>query len=322
MNILITSAGRRVSLIKSFKKELTKRFPGGKVFVTDMNPAFAPASYTADDYFGVDRATHPNYVKQLLTLCETNEVKLLIPTIDTELPVLSKNRSLFAQHGVQLVISNEAHIQCFANKRQTHTFFAQRNIGHPKEYSKHHFEFPVFVKPFDGSRSINTHIVHKKEQLMPYFFRDTNLMFLEYLDHTLFDEYTCDLYYTRHGKLVCAVPRKRMEVREGEVSKSKTEKNKLVTFLKEYLHDIEGLRGCITIQLFVHKETGDIKGIEVNPRFGGGFPLSYLSGANYPGWLIEEYLCDLPIHERFDIWEDQLIMLRYDDEILVRNPKS
>ncbi|WP_340063243.1 ATP-grasp domain-containing protein [Ascidiimonas aurantiaca] len=322
MNILITSAGRRVSLIKSFKKELKKRFPDGKVFITDMNPEFAPASYKADGYFGVHRATHPDYVKQLLVLCKTNAVKLLIPTIDTELPVLSKNRSLFAKQGVQIVISNESRIQCFANKRETHSFFAQRNISHPREYSKEHFKLPVFVKPFDGSRSINTHIVHKKEQIMPYFFRDTNLMFLEYLDHTLFDEYTCDLYYTRHGKLICAVPRKRMEVREGEVSKSKTEKNKLVAFLKEHMLQIDGLRGCITIQLFMNKKTGDVKGIEINPRFGGGFPLSYLSGANYPGWLIDEYLCNATLPERFDIWEDQLMMLRYDDEILVRNPKN
>ena len=73
----------------------------------------------------------------------------------------------------------------------------------------------------------------------------------------------------------------------------------------------------MTSQFFKHKNNNSIYGIEINPRFGGGFPLSYLAGANFPKWIIQEYLFDLEIEESFDVWENNLLMIRYDDEILV-----
>jgi carbamoyl-phosphate synthase large subunit len=130
------------------------------------------------------------------------------------------------------------------------------------------------------------------------------------------DKYSLDLYYDRNSELKCVVPRKRIEVRGGEVNKGLTEKNLLVTYVKDKLAHISGARGCLTLQLFLNKENQDIHGIEINPRFGGGYPLSYLSGANFPKWLIQEYLFDQPI-EYFEEWESNLLMLRYDDEVLV-----
>ena len=83
-----------------------------------------------------------------------------------------------------------------------------------------------------------------------------------------------------------------------------------------------GARGCLTAQFFKHKENDAVYGIEINPRFGGGFPLTYLAGANYPKWIIKEYFFNEPIPNSFDVWENNLLMLRYDDEILVHNFES
>jgi carbamoyl-phosphate synthase large subunit len=77
-----------------------------------------------------------------------------------------------------------------------------------------------------------------------------------------------------------------------------------------------GARGCLTIQVFFHKTNETILGIEINPRFGGGYPLSYLAGANYSEWIIKEYLLKQEIPE-FNDWQDNLLMLRYDAEVLV-----
>ena len=114
------------------------------------------------------------------------------------------------------------------------------------------------------------------------------------------------------------MPRKRIEVRDGEVEKGKTEKNILVDFIKKKLPHIKGAQGCLTAQFFKHMTTDRILGIEINPRFGGGYPLSYYAGANFPKWIIQEYLLNQSITPNDD-WEDNLLMLRYSKEILIHN---
>jgi carbamoyl-phosphate synthase large subunit len=83
----------------------------------------------------------------------------------------------------------------------------------------------------------------------------------------------------------------------------------------------KGFKGCITLQVFRKNGTNELTGIEINPRFGGGYPLSYSAGANYPGYLIKEYLLNEKI-EFYDEWISDLLMLRYDDEIIIYDYKS
>ena len=80
------------------------------------------------------------------------------------------------------------------------------------------------------------------------------------------------------------------EVRGGEVSKGLAMLGPLYDFLSERLKVLKGARGCITLQIFANEANNAYYGIEVNPRFGGGYPLSYFAGANYPMWLMQEYL--------------------------------
>ena len=142
--------------------------------------------------------------------------------------------------------------------------------------------------------------------------------FFEYFDKAIYDEYTCDLYYDANSNLKCVIPRKRIEIRDGEVTKGVTKKNLLKTYIDKNLSFLKGAIGCMTVQFFLHKSTNDIKGIEINPRFGGGFPLSYFAEGNYPKWIIQEFMLNEKI-EYFDGWEDNLLMLRYDDEVLIKN---
>jgi len=177
-------------------------------------------------------------------------------------------------------------------------------------------KFPLFIKPNNGSRSIDTFYIESKEDITDYHLQNEKFMFLEYIDHSKNDEFTCDTYYGKDNKLKCVVPRKRIEVRDGEVNKGKTEKNELVNYIKALLNKVEGALGCLTMQFFLNRETREIVAIEINPRFGGGYPLSYLAGANFPKWIIEEYMLNKKI-SYFEGWEDNLLMLRYDKEVLV-----
>ncbi|WP_394749413.1 ATP-grasp domain-containing protein [Spongiimicrobium salis] len=322
MNIMITSAGRRVSLIKAFQKELKKIAPEGKVFCVDANPKESAACHVADGCFEVPRIEHQEYISSLLQCCRSNHVKLIIPTIDTELLILAEHAAFFEEHGVKVIVTSADFVEKCRNKREIHKFFESIGIATAKEYTKTAYTLPVFIKPFDGSRSKDIYLIRKTEDFRSYHFENDKLMFLEYLDHEQYEEFTCDMYYDRSHHLRCVVPRKRIEVRDGEVNKGVTERNDLIPFLKEKMRFVPGALGCFTAQFFLHKTNGNVYGIEVNPRFGGGYPLSYLAGANFPKWIIEEHLMDKTIEDQFEVWEDQLLMLRYDDEILVHGYKG
>lgn len=323
MNILITSAGRRVSLVRSFQKELKKIDPQGQVYATDSNPTLSAACQVADVAFEVPKLDDPNYIGELIWHCKAKSIDLIIPTIDTELPDLAQNKTRFEEQGIKVVISSVDFVSKCRDKRITQNFFEEHQIYVAKEYSKDNYKLPLFIKPIDGSRSIDTYMIKSKQDLTTYHFENEKLMFLEYLDHAEYDEYTCDLYYSMDHELKCVVPRKRVEVRDGEVYKSLTSNNVLVSYIKKRLNYINGAVGCLTIQFFLHKTDPEkIYGIEINPRFGGGYPLTYLSGANYSRWIIEEYLLDKPIEDKFDVWENDLFMIRYDDEILIHGYTS
>jgi carbamoyl-phosphate synthase large subunit len=164
-------------------------------------------------------------------------------------------------------------------------------------------------------------VIRDKFQYSKKLLEDSSLVFLKYLSPSDYTEFTIDLYYSRENKLVCAVPRERLEVRNGEVSKSVTRKDQLYKSIFEVFSKCRGFIGCITLQVFRRRNSDEIIGIEINPRFGGGYPLSYRAGANYPEYLIREYLLKEKI-EYFDGWDSDMLMLRYDDEIIVYDYKG
>ena len=110
MNILITSAGQRVSLVRAFQKELKKINPDGKVYTVDLNPVLAPACYVSDGYKQVSRASDINYIEELLDICSEWNIKMIIPTIDTELLVLAENIDRYKDKGIYPIISSSEFI--------------------------------------------------------------------------------------------------------------------------------------------------------------------------------------------------------------------
>ena len=315
-NILITSAGKRVALTRYFKETLRRFFPKAKVYTTDMCPDMAPAAYVSDGCFAVPRVTAPEYPDLLISLCREQGVGIVVPTIDTELMVLAAQKERFAQEGIHVIVGDESFVGVCRDKRLTGDFFAAHDIRVPQPIDKHHPTFPLFAKPYDGSLSTNLHFITKPEELTDDILRDDKLLFMEYIDRKVYKEYTVDMYFGRDHEVKSIVPRERIEIRAGEINKGRTAKNAIVPYLKERLARIDGCVGCICMQLFLHPDTRDIVGIEVNPRFGGGYPLTYMSGANYPERLIREYLLGESVAYS-EGWTDGKLMLRYDDAVFV-----
>lgn len=320
-NILITSAGKRVVLVKTFQKTLQEMGLDAKVYTVDLKPEMAPAGYVSEECIRVPRCTSDDYMDVLLQICIDKQIGVVIPTIDTELKVLSENRVRFLEQGIQIVISDTAFITTCRDKRLTDSLFHELGIPTPKIMDKDHITFPLFAKPYDGSLSANTHLVHDQEELTKDILNDPKMLLMEYVNTKEYKEFTVDMYYGQDGKVKGIVPRERIEIRAGEINKGITRKNMIVGFLKQRMGTLQGVRGCICLQLFYRLSDHDIKGIEINPRFGGGFPLTYYAKANYAEYIIREYLLVETIDYSED-WLDRTLMLRYDEDLIVYDAQA
>ena len=320
-NILITSAGKRVVLVQIFQKTIQKLGFNATVYTTDMNPEMAPAGIVSGGCIRVSRCTADGYINELLQICGEKRIGVIIPTIDTELMILSKNREQFENRGIELALSDYEFIRVCRDKRLTEDYLKKLGIAVPKAIDKYHPVFPLFAKPYDGSLSTNIHIIRNKDELTTEILEDPKLLFMEYVDKQEYKEFTVDMYYGKNSTVKGIVPRERIEIRAGEINKGITRKNYIVGFLKERMGFLPGVRGCICIQLFYRETDNDIKGIEINPRFGGGFPLSYYAKANFAEYVVKEYLLGQEI-DYSDAWLDNTLMLRYDNDIIVYDETS
>ncbi len=316
LNILISSAGKRVVFTHIFMKNLAKWFPGQKVFTTDMYPEYAPAGIESDGCFKVPRVTDADYIPTLLDICLRNEVGMVVPTIDTELIILAEHKDLFEKNGIFVIVSDPDFIKISRDKRCTNEYFRKIQIRTPRPIDINNPEFPLFAKPYDGSLSKDLYLIRNKEEITPEIMNHPKLIFMEYIDTSKYKEFSVDMYYGRDHKIKSIVPRERLEIRAGEINKGYTRKNYLVEYIKERMSYLPGVIGCICLQLFYRSADNDVVGIEINPRFGGGYPLSYHAGADYMDLIIREYFLDQTVEYKDD-WHNNTLMLRYDENVII-----
>lgn len=317
--VLVSSAGRRVELLRAFRSTLRDLDAYGRVLavdITDRSSAFRES----DEGFLVPRCDDPAFVPTMLRICEEQRVDLVIPTIDTELRTYALTREAFAEVGTTVAVSSPEVVRIAADKVATHTWLVahgfptvrQAGVGtvwaEPEDWP-----FPLVVKPRQGSAGVGVLVARDRTDL-DWAARDGDVV-VQSLARG--HEHTVDALVDRAGRCVCVVPRRRLEIRAGEVSKGVTVRSapveELVTSLCEAL---PGAYGVVTVQLFVDEDAGTMEVIEVNARFGGGYPLAHAAGADYPRWLLEEVL-GLPSTASPDGWRDGLLMLRYDAAVFV-----
>ena len=167
MNILISTAGRRVKLVQSFVNAVKRCKIKSKVFTSDYEPLKnSPAAHFSDHYFEVGNISDKNYITELIILCKKYGIKIIIPTIDTELKLLSKNIKLFNKNKIEVIVSKISLVEKFADKIISDKFFRSLEIATPKIYNiKEKFEFPIFLKPNLGSNSKGVYIAKNINQI-------------------------------------------------------------------------------------------------------------------------------------------------------------
>lgn len=317
--VLFTCIGRRVSLLLSFRQAAKKLGLNAGFYGTDTSE-LSPALQLCDEAFLVKPTTHDGYIDQLLSIIRKYHVNLLVPTVDLDLRLLAQNKSRFERLGCRVLVSNSEVIDICQDKRRTFGFLAGNGFATPVTMSvrtalaadrRGELTWPRFLKRWDGYASRDNAIVRNRDELRFFARRIPNAICQELIQGT---EFTCDVYVNFHGQVRCVVPRRRIEVRSGEVSKGQTVKHsEIMTEARKLVELLGAGPGVITLQLFLTRQS-EIKFVEINPRFGGGVPLSIKAGAHFPRWILQELTGKQP-RIGFDKFKDGLVMLRYDAEV-------
>lgn len=314
VNVLVSSGGRRIGLIECIREALIDNNVKGQVFATDSSLT-APAIHLADKAWQVPRCSDPRFSSTLLATAIKENVKLIVPTIDSELLFYAEHRDILKHNGIHVSISAPATVKICRNKVLTHQWLVENAFPTVRQSTpidvqkkKHEWKLPLIVKPDDGSASKGVRIIRSFEELQVVSEMEDGLIVQELATGT---EHTINVYVDEHGKCACAVPHQRLEVRSGEVSKAVTVKNRQMMQLASAIAErLPGARGMLNIQCF-RSSSDELKVIEINARVGGGYPVAHHAGARFTHWLIEELL-GIPSTAIFDEWQDDLAMLRYD----------
>ncbi|MCT4619067.1 MAG: ATP-grasp domain-containing protein [Marinisporobacter sp.] len=315
VNILFLSAGRRVELIECFQRARDEIGIDSKIIAVDISK-FAPAIYHADKYERVPRVNYKDFISKIIEICNDYYVDLVIPTIDTELPILVENKEkLESLTNAKILVSSKKVIDIGRDKFFTYNFFKEHDFGVPKVIDedclqRKAYAFPLFIKPLDGSSSVDAFKVNDEKELD--FFQEyvPNPIIQEFAEG---DEYTIDVFCDFDGNPITIVPRKRLATRSGEVSKAVVVKDReIIDEVKRMISILKPI-GPITIQCIKGME--DMKFIEINPRFGGGAPISMQAGADSAKNLYKLLEGEKLIYH--EDYEDGLIALRYDQAIFL-----
>ena len=307
MRILFTGVGRRIELLQAFRNAALVLNKKLKIYGADMAgtaPALAYCDYTRK----VVAMKDPGYIQNLLDICIADHIDLLIPTIDTDLLVLAENKGKFEAIGTRVMISAPDKIRICRDKNNTSQFFVDCGLHAPmpvNDWKEYKSGFPAFIKPKDGSSSINAFKVENEEELEVYAGQVEDYIVQPFVSGR---EYTIDIFCDWDGEPISIVPRERLQVRAGEVLKTRIELDQ--TMIEEAKVLCAAFKPCgpMTVQLIRDAEGIDWY-IEINPRFGGGAPLSMKAGARSAEAILklmdgeeveEQKVADSAIYSRFD----------------------
>jgi carbamoyl-phosphate synthase large subunit len=304
-NILFTCAGRRNYLINYFREALGSR---GEIMASDVSGS-ASAMQEADRAFVVPPVYHPDYFDHLLGLCRDYQVRLLLSLNDLELPLLARQREKFMAVGTIPVVSSPAVIDLCFDKLATWRFLEEKGVPVPRTFSllkdvraaldRGEIHFPLVVKPRWGTASIGIEYPENLEELELAWQlghlrimrsalaapsaadREHCLLVQEKLTGA---EYGMDVVNDLQGRYRQTFVKRKLAMRAGETDQAVTEKHPELGAIGRRIGETLGHIGNLDCDVFVDNDRYRV--LELNPRFGGGYPFSHLGGVNLPAALI------------------------------------
>ncbi|MEK7080455.1 MAG: ATP-grasp domain-containing protein [Patescibacteria group bacterium] len=337
--ILITAAsGEGFPSFGRYLKRLGKEFR-----IVGVSPDKEAAGFTFIDkgYF-VSQPEDKNYIRDLLTVCKKEKVKILIPSDPKELVLLAGNKNKFEKIGTLVLSSSLESVRTAEDKEKFFMFCKEKGIPVPdfikvknyKDFRKAVFQlgYPekvVCFKPIISSGTRGFRVLSSKNDRLHNLLKDhpggvmadfsevcSILKTAEYFPEILVMEFLPGKEYTvdvlaDNGKTQIIIPRTRDKVLLGASFLGRAvEEKEVIEYSKRI---VEGLNLDAIVGIQFKKDEKDVpKAIEVNPRIQGATLLSVAAGVD---------LIDLAIKNALGkSWKKPKIkwgtrMIRYFDEI-------
>ena len=316
MNIYFPNVGRRCELVSLFKNSLPQLSPG-LIWGSDPNP-LAPALQIVDRCVNLPYPTDSSFSAHLIEFLKKESIDLIIPTIDPDLERFSSMKNEIKKYlpKLTILISPDEVIRMSADKRLTKEAFEEMGADVPAYITNtSKCNFPIFIKPALGSGSYGAKKINNLVELESALKITEFPMIEEFIEG---DEITVDVLLDFNSNPLIAIPRKRILVRGGEVSRGIVMRDKGLESIAKDLASRLNCIGPVTIQ-FKNPEPNRWIAMEINARMGGGLPLSVAAGANWPIWIIQLALNEMPNLEDIAII-DELIISRADTSVFI-NPR-
>jgi carbamoyl-phosphate synthase large subunit len=307
-NVLIPGAGgpAGINTIKSLRLVSFK----GKIISTDSNYLSA-GFFLSDLYYVIPRYDNEFFIDNLLRIIKEQNIKVLMPSSGYDIYGYSDNYNLITDYGAIPIVSRRKVLEICRDKLLSYQFLSNKfPFAFTTEYPEKIDTFPIIAKPRFGKGSNNIIVIENKLDLEFVMRKFENMIFQEYLPGT---EYTVDVLSDLTEKPIMAIPRIRIDTKAGISVKGKIVRNSMIENLCKDTAATLGIRGPSCIQL-KESNNGELKIIEINPRFGGGTIFTTLAGANFPAMLLE-----LVSNNNLVIPEvTEITVLRYFEEIVLR----
>jgi carbamoyl-phosphate synthase large subunit len=307
VGVLFTCAGQRVDIVTSFRRA------GARTIAVDVN-ALAPALYHADEHAFVPRVDDPGYVPALAELVNAHDVALVIPLTDLDHGVLSRARG---ELGALVLLPAPELVDALADKWLAHLLFVERGIGSPPTWLPadvpDDIGFPVLVKARRGFGSRNIFRCADRREL-DFFLGYTKVDSMVQACCTG-EEFSVDVFSDLGGRCLNAVPRTMIESKGGESIKGMTLRDRSLIEVGRYVSETLGIVGPANIQCF-REPDGTHRITDINPRFGGGFPLPTAAGSRYPELALALAAGEQP-EPRLGEFRGALYMTRFFSELVL-----
>lgn len=306
MNILLTSVGRRSYLVDYFRSALGEN---GKIHVANSSN-ISPAFLVADKSVVTPLIYDESYIPFLIEYCKNNEIDVLISLFDIDLPILAKNKNKLKEVGVDVIVSDIEVVDICNDKWKTYQFLGQHGIKVPKTYlklidvkmalEKNEITYPLIIKPRWGMGSIAIYEADNEEELFVFYEKAKRNILNTYLKYESEEnieesvivqekmrgqEYGLDVINDLNKRYITTVVKKKYGMRSGETDCAVTVDNYQAKVLGEKLSGI--MRHIANLDVDVFDVNGELHVLEMNARFGGGYPFSHMAGVNLPLAILE-----------------------------------
>jgi carbamoyl-phosphate synthase large subunit len=304
--VLFTCAGQRVDIVSAFRRA------GATTVAADLDP-LAPALYHADRRALVPRIDDDAYIPVLASLVREHEIELVVPLTDLDQGLLARSRDALAP-ALVLVPSPEV-CETMGDKFSAHRFFLAHDLDSPRSWLPGDVpgsaRYPLLVKVREGFGSRHIHHARDPDELA-FFLRYTPVdSFVQ--ERCLGEEFSIDVFSDVDSRCLNAIPRTMIQSKGGESIKGRSIQDRELIEHGARVAETVGIVGPANIQCF-REPDGSLPVTDVNPRFGGAFPLPLAAGSRYPELALALARGEQPEPELGDFREG-IVMTRFFSEL-------